>query len=78
MNYPGLVKNQFIDELFIFDKKKLFYRVISHRLYKILRKQYDVAIVPVIVSISFTSNLLCRFSNSKIRIGPRSLDGKTE
>jgi len=76
MNYPGLVKNQFIDELFIFNKKKLFLPGYFLQLIKTLRKQYDVAIVPVIVSISFTSNLICRFSNSNIRIGPRCLDGK--
>jgi len=76
VNYTGLVKNKFIDELFIFDKKKLLLPVYFFKLYKILKKQYDAAIVPVTVSISFTSNLLCRFSNSKIRIGARSLDGK--
>src|SRR4030067_1174704 len=76
VNYTGLVKNKFIDELFIFDKKKLLLPVYFFKLYKILKKQYDAAIVPVTVSVSFTSNLLCRFSNSKIRIGARSLDGK--
>jgi heptosyltransferase-2 len=76
VNYTGLVKNKFIDELFIFDKKKLLLPNFFFKLYKILKRPYDAAIVPVTVSISFTSNLLCRFSNSKIRIGPRSLDGK--
>jgi ADP-heptose:LPS heptosyltransferase len=75
-NYTGLVKNKFIDDLFIFDKRKLLLPIYLFKLYKILRKEYDTAIVPVTVSISFTSNLLCRFSNSKTRIGTRSLDGK--
>ena len=75
VNYPGLVNNQFIDELFVFDKRKLFFPNYFLKLYKALRKEYDIGIVPVIVSISFTSNLLCRLANCKIRIGPRSLDG---
>ena len=75
-NYTGLVKNKFIDEFFIFDKRRLLLPNYLIKLYQILKKPFDVAIVPATVSISFTSNLLCRFSNSKERIGPRSLDGK--
>jgi lipopolysaccharide heptosyltransferase II len=75
-NYPGLIKNKFIDNLFIFDKKKLFNPFYITKFFKLLRKPYDLAIVPVTVSISFTSNILARFSNSRIRIGPKSLNGK--
>ncbi|MEO8398378.1 MAG: glycosyltransferase family 9 protein [Ignavibacteriaceae bacterium] len=75
-NYPGLIKNKFIDRIFIFDKKKLFNPFYLFNVIKLIREEYDVAIVPVVVSISFTSNLISRLSNSKIRIGPESLDGK--
>ncbi|MCH7773680.1 MAG: ADP-heptose--LPS heptosyltransferase, partial [Bacteroidetes bacterium] len=75
-NYPGMVKNKYIDRIFVFDKKELFNPSYFVRLKKILAEEYDLAIVPVVVSISFTSNLLARLSNSKIRIGPQSLDGK--
>jgi ADP-heptose:LPS heptosyltransferase len=75
-NYPGMVKNKFIDRVFIFDKKKIIEPSYFFRLKKILGEGYDLAIVPVVVSISFTSNLLARLSNSKIRIGPQSLNGK--
>jgi heptosyltransferase-2 len=75
-NYPGMVKNKFIDRIFIFDKKKIFKPSYFMRLKKILAEHYDLAIVPVVVSISFTSNLLARLSKSKIRIGPKSLNGK--
>ncbi len=75
-NYYGVVKNRFIDDLIIFDKSKLFNPVFFDDLFKKIKKEFDVVIVPVTVSISFTSNFLARLSNSKIRIGPKSLDGK--
>ncbi|MCL5027717.1 MAG: glycosyltransferase family 9 protein [Bacteroidetes bacterium] len=74
-NYSGVIKNRFVDELFVFDKKKIFNPSYIMKFIKILQNQYEVCIVPVTVSISFTSNLISRFSNSKIRIGAKSLDG---
>lgn len=75
-NYYGVVKNRFIDELIIFDKSKMFNPIYFIFFIKKIRKHFDVVIVPVTVSISFTSNLIARLSKSKIRIGPKSLDGK--
>ncbi len=75
-NYHGVIKNKFVDKLFNFDKKKIFNPAYFKTFFNLLREEYDLAIVPVTVSISFTSNLIARFSNSKIRIGANSLDGK--
>ena len=75
-NYSGLVNNKFIDELFIFNKKKISSPAYFSALHKLLGRQYDAVIVPVTVSISFTSNLLARLANAKTRIGPLSLNGK--
>ena len=75
-NYPGLVKNKYIDKLFIFDKKKIYNPFYFNKFIQVLKESYDVVIVPVTVSISFTSNLIARLSNSKIRIGPKYFDGR--
>lgn len=74
-NIDAIRQNKYIDSIILFDKKKLFnpFELISF--YKKLRQPFEVCIVPVLVSISFTSNILARISNSKIRIGPLSLEG---
>jgi len=74
-NYYGVTKNKFIDRLIVFDKRKIFNPEYFSTFSKILREGFDAVIVPVTVSVSFTSNLIARLSNSKIRIGPKSLDG---
>ncbi len=75
-NYYGVVKNKLIDELIVFDKSKMFNPFELNTFIKRIRQGFDLTIVPVTVSISFTSNLIARLSKSKIRIGPKSLDGK--
>lgn len=75
-NYYGATKNKFIDNLYVFNKSSMFNPIKLISFIKFLRQPFDVVIVPVTVSISETSNLIARISNSKIRIGPNSLDGK--
>jgi ADP-heptose:LPS heptosyltransferase len=75
-NYKGLLKSRFIKRIFVFDKARLINPFYFFRFMKLLRKKYDAVFVPVTVSISFTSNFISRLSNSTVRIGPKSLDGK--
>lgn len=74
-NYPGMVKNKYIDRIYIFKQSKLINPFYFVKTWRLLKEEYDLAIVPVVVSVSFTSNLLARLSNSKIRIGANSLNG---
>lgn len=76
-NFPAIESNQFIDLPLLFDKSKFWNPFNLFKFFKFLRSQgFDFAIVPVTVSISFTSCLLARLSGAKILIGPASLDGK--
>ncbi len=74
-NKIAVTKNKFINRIILFDKKKIYNPFELLKFLKILKENYDLAIVPVTVSISFTSNLLARISNSKIRIGISELSG---
>lgn len=74
-NHTAVTKNKFIDEVFIFDKNKIFSPAYLFSLFKLLRNDYDLAIVPVTVAISFTSNLLARLASAKSRIGVSELNG---
>jgi len=73
-NYVGLTGNKLIDNYFIFEERKLLNLNYLLSLKSTLSKHYDVAIVPVIDSISLTSLLLMRFSGSLRRIGAKSLN----
>lgn len=76
LNYHGIIKNKFIDRLFVFDKAELYKLTYHSKLRSLLKEEFDAVIVPVTVSISFTSNLIARIANAKTRIGPLILDGK--
>lgn len=75
-NYYALTQNKFVDQLFVFDKKKLFTLSYLKKLKRFLKQNFDLSITPSTVSISLTSLLLMRFSDAKMRIGPNSLNGK--
>lgn len=76
-NYYAVTQNEFIDELFIYDKHKIFQTRFLSKLKKVLKKNYDLTIVPATVSVSLTSCILAALSNAKVKIGPNSLDGDT-
>lgn len=75
-NYKALIGNKSINSFFVFDKKKIFNINYLNSLIKFLRGGYDVCFVPVTISISFTSNFLCRLSKSRVRVGANSLNGE--
>jgi ADP-heptose:LPS heptosyltransferase len=75
VNKAAIEKTKFIDSFFVFNKPGIYAPFRFVKFIKYLRQEFDIVIVPVTVSVSFTSNLIARISNSKIRIGPNSLDG---
>jgi len=67
----------FVDEVLVFDKQAYWRNPL--RVFGFLRslwkRKYDLALVPVTVSLSTTSDFLAWLSRSRIRIGPASLNG---
>ncbi len=77
VNYEVVKDNPFIDEILNFDKVKFLKSPSSFfKFIKGIKAGFDIAIVPVTVSISTTSNLIAYISKARIRIGPASLNGK--
>ncbi|MCS7228462.1 MAG: glycosyltransferase family 9 protein [Candidatus Kryptonium sp.] len=77
VNYEVMKDNPFVDEVINFDKQKFLLSPLKFfDFVRKLRSGFDIAIVPVTVSISTTSNFIAYFSGAKIRIGPATLDGK--
>ncbi|MFH1825454.1 MAG: glycosyltransferase family 9 protein [Candidatus Firestonebacteria bacterium] len=64
------IGNKYINEIIIFDKKKLFFPFHFFRfIYVIRRKKYDMAIVLGSTSISFSSLIIAFLSKAPIRVG---------
>jgi len=74
-NKDAVLKNKYIDHRFIFDKSLIKNTAYLKALKSVLRKDYDLCIVPVVVSNSFTSNLMAGLSDAKVKIGISSFDG---
>lgn len=75
-NYFGVEKNEFIDSLLVYNNRKIWNPFYLLKLLRSLRQKYDLAIVPSTVAISTTSCLFAAFSDARIKIGPKSLNGK--
>ncbi|MEJ5305521.1 MAG: glycosyltransferase family 9 protein [Ignavibacteria bacterium] len=77
-NYDAIISNKFIDCVVLFDKQKLWNPIRLIKFFHDLKNfKFDLAIVPVTVSISFTSCLIARLSKAKFTVSPKSLDGRT-
>ena len=74
-SFPGKLKIKYVDQVYIFNGLKLFNPFYFIKTCKFLRKKYDVALVPVLVSVSHTSNFIARLSNSETRIGTNTING---
>lgn len=76
-NYDAITSNKFIDKVILFDKMKMWNPFsLFNFIYQLRKMNFDLAVVPVTVSISFTSCLIARLSRAKFSIGPASLDSK--
>ncbi len=76
-NDYALSKSKYVNKILTLENVKLINRKYRKEVKNILKQNYDVAIVPSTVSISFTSNFLARLSDAELRVGPASLNGKT-
>ncbi len=74
-NKDAVHKNKYIDRVVIFNKKHHANPLELTRFLSVLREEYDWVLVPVTVSISFTSNLMAGITRAKLKVGPNYLDG---
>ncbi len=75
-NKDAVTKNKFIDRVIVFEKARHLNPVEFFRFMSVLREGYDWVLVPVTVSISFTSNLMAGIAKGRLKAGANWLDGK--
>lgn len=75
VNFDIMLHHPYVHHVINYDKRQFFSSLTE--LWKFYRKlrtiKYDIAVVPVTVSISRTSNLLAFLTGAKIRFGPNRL-----
>jgi len=78
VNYEIMLHHPYIDEVLNYDKKAFLPNIFNLLTFirKLRSKRYDIAVVPVTVSISTTSNFIAWLSGATIRLGPESIEGK--
>ncbi len=75
-NHYAVEKNELLEKVYQFDKRKIFYSLnYVKELKNLLKQDWDVIIVPFTVAISKTSCILAGLANSSIKIGLRNLNG---
>lgn len=77
VNYEIMLHHPFVDEVLLYQKKAFWKNPLSFIRFvlKLRRSRIDLAIVPVTVSLSVTSDLIARCSGAKKIIGASSLNG---
>lgn len=70
------VKNNLIDEFIVYENSKFVNPLYLISIFKKLRTQFDICIVPVTNSLSHKSDYIARFTKSRIRIGVNAFDGE--
>lgn len=82
VNYDVMLHLQYINTVVEFDKREFLgrglrgIRALFQFIRNLRRENFDLAIVPSTVSVSFTSDLIARLSGARVRIGVSRLDGK--
>lgn len=77
VNYEVMLHNPFVNEVILYNKFQ-FFRSPIHlvKFYrKVRERQYDLAVVPSTVSVSFTSDAMAYLCGARYRIGASSLNG---
>ena len=75
VNFDVMGENRYVDSLMLFDKDSGITSLLTF-LRTLRKEQYDIVLVPMTVSMSFTSCLLAFLSGGKIRIGAEEIDGR--
>jgi ADP-heptose:LPS heptosyltransferase len=77
-NVDAMKGCKYVTKIIIYDKLSFYKRPsLFINFHKQLRKSYDVLLVPSNVSMSLTNDVMAFFIKAKTKIGPKSLEGKS-